>query len=306
MNSLVAIVGPTGTGKSRLALQLAHIFNGEIIGADSRQLYRCLDIGTAKPTPAEQAEVPHHLIDIITPDDDFSLAKYQEMACEAVSDIQRRGRLPLLAGGSGLYVWAVLEGWVIPRVTPDPELRQKLEERAGLEGGEALYRELALVDPAAAGRIDPRNIRRVIRALEINRIGAGAPEARAKQPPSFRTLVIGLTADRRELYRRVDARVDEMVGGGLIDEVKALLDRGYSPDLPAMSSLGYRQIGQYLRGELVLEEAVSQMKTETHRFIRHQYNWFRLTDERIKWFDIGTDFGEEAGRLVADFLREES
>ncbi len=287
MYELIAVVGPTATGKSRLALALAEQLDGEIISADSRQVYRCMDIGTAKPTPAERRAVPHHLIDIVDPDQDFSLAQYQALAYAAVRDIRNRRKTPLLVGGTGLYVWAVLEGWQIPRIAPDAALRQSLEAKAAAPGGAGqLYAELQKIDPAVAERIDPRNVRRVIRALEVSR-AAGAPfSGLRRKRPLYNALVIGLTAERAALYRLIDARVDAMLAAGLVDEVKRLLARGYKPDLPAMSGIGYRQVIAYLAGRLTLAEAAQQIKYETHRFARHQYAWFRLGDKRIHWFDV--------------------
>ncbi len=304
MTFLIAVVGPTGTGKSRLAMHLARAFGGEIVSADSRQVYRHMDIGTAKPALAERAQVPHHLVDIINPDEDFSLAQYQDLAVKAIAAVQQRGKRPLLVGGSGLYFWAVLEGWEIPRVAPDAGLRESLETKARGTGGEALYRELALVDPAAARDIDPRNVRRIIRALEVRQSGRTISR-RGKKPPPFRSLIVGLTTERRELYRRVDARVDDMLKSGLVDEVKKLRDMGYHSGLPAMSSIGYRQLNQFFDGEIGLAEALRRIKTETHRLVRHQYNWFRLTDKRIQWFDIGDDVTSSVTRAVAEFLRQE-
>lgn len=306
MNRLVAIVGPTGVGKSQLALALAQAFNGEIVSADSRQVCRHMDIATAKPSRRELALIRHHLIDIINPDEDFSLAQYQELAHRAISDIERRHKLALLVGGSGLYVWSVLEGWGIPRIPPDPELRYSLEERAAKVGGEELYRELEQVDPAAAKRIDQRNVRRVIRALEIHR-GTQAPHPRhqPEKAPPYNSLIIGLTADRAELYRRIDLRVDAMIERGLVEEVKKLVARGYGLGLPAMSGIGYRQIGMFLEGQLTLEAAVQQIKFESHRFVRHQYNWFKLKDDRIRWFDIQGKVDSEITALVDRFISQE-
>ncbi len=302
MDNLVAIVGPTGTGKSRLALELATVFNAEIVGADSRQIYRYLDIGTAKPTPQELSLVPHHLVNIAYPDDYFDLARYQRLALAAINDIQERNRLPLLVGGSGLYVWAVLEGWEIPSVPPDHEFRDGLARKAAEVGEAELYRELEQIDPAAAQRIDPRNLRRTIRALEVNRAGALFSRLRQKKAPSFRTLFIGLTTERQELYRRLDSRIDDMIAQGWVEETKKLMDMGYDLNLPALSGIGYRQIARFLKGELTLAAAIQQIKFHTHRFVRHQYNWFRLTDTRIKWFDMQRKIGPEITGLVADFI----
>ena len=303
MNRLVAIIGPTGVGKSRLALHLAQIFNGEIVSADSRQVYRYLDIGTDKPSPQELSQVPHHLINIINPDEDFSLAQYQALAYQAIKDIQKRHKLPFLVGGSGLYVWVVLEGWQIPRVSPDHEFRYNLEKRAGDTGIDELYQELVRVDPEAAQKIDRRNVRRIIRALEVHE-KAKKPFSQLgyKEAPAFDSLIIGLTADRAEIYRRVDQRVEEMVARGLVTEVENLLKMGYDLSLPAMSGIGYRQTGQFLKGELTLAAAKQQIKSETHRFVRHQYAWFRLTDKRIRWFDIQCQKDAEIENVLAGFI----
>ncbi|MFC1864472.1 tRNA (adenosine(37)-N6)-dimethylallyltransferase MiaA [Chloroflexota bacterium] len=305
--SLVAIVGPTAVGKSWLALCLAQTFKGEIVSADSRQVYRHMDIGTAKPSRQEMALVPHHLVDIINPDEDFSLAQYQHLAFRAIEDIQQRNKLALLVGGSGLYVQAVLEGWGIPQVPPDPGFRHSLEEKAARGGTDELYQELTRVDPVAADRIDQRNVRRVIRALEVYRYAEASPSRlQHKETPPLNALIIGLTVDRTELYRRIDLRVDEMIEQGLIEEVARLVDTGYDFNLPAMSGIGYKQIGMFLRGELAIETAVQQIKFETHRFVRQQYNWFRLEDKRIHWFDIqDSKVMSEIETLVAGFIRGE-
>lgn len=307
MNQLVVIVGPTAIGKSRLALQMAQALNGEIINADSRQIYRHMHIGTAKPSPEELSLVPHHLVNIINPDEDFSLARYQDLATSAISDVQSRGKLPLLVGGSGQYVWSLVEGWGIPRVPPNSAYRQNLEERANAGDSTGLYEDLQQVDPDAAGQIDPRNVRRVIRALEVyNSTGVPFSQQKKKKAPPFEIHIIGLTAGRDELYRRIDDRVDEMVERGLIDEVAHLLDMGYDFSLPAMSSIGYKQIGMFLKGAVSLGTAVQQIKFETHRFVRHQYTWFRLNDERIKWFDVDkSGIESQALRLTAGLTAHE-
>jgi tRNA dimethylallyltransferase len=304
MSRLVAIVGPTALGKSDLAIHLARVFHGEIINADSRQVYRYMDIGTAKPIPQELAQVRHHLVSIVDPDQDFGLTQFQSLANQAISNISERGCLPVLVGGSGLYVWSVLEGWRVPGVAPDRDLRRALEERAARGESDSLYAELAELDPVAAQKIDRRNVRRVIRAIEVCRGGdATFSQLQLKEKPPFEPLIIGLTAARDELYRRIDRRVDYMIDSGLVDEVKGLLAAGYGYHLPAMSGIGYKQIAAYLKGEIDLEEAVQQTKYETHRFARHQYSWFRLKDDRIKWFDIQGDLGR-VDLLVSGFLKD--
>ena len=304
MNKLIAVIGPTGIGKTRLAIQLARKFQGEIINADSRQVYRHMDIGTAKPTAAELAAVPHHLVDIIEPNQEFSLAEYQRLTYNAVQDVQTRGSLPFLVGGSGLYVWAVLEGWVVPKVAPDTSYRQELEAQAEEGRADAIFEELRRVDPAAAEKIDPRNVRRVIRALEVNKMSKTPfSQLQQKQPPPYQNLIIGLTADRKALYRRADERVDNMIKQGFTEEVSGLVKMGFTLDLPSMSSIGYREIGQYLQGGMTLDEAVYKIKTGTHRFIRHQYAWFRLKDERIKWFDVDKTPGSGIEQIVETFIK---
>jgi tRNA dimethylallyltransferase len=304
MSQLIAIVGPTAVGKSTLAIHLAQVFGGEIVSADSRQVFHRMDIGTAKPSPEERELVPHHLIDVVEPDQDFTLALYQQMATRAIQDIERRGRPAFLVGGSGLYVRALLGGFRIPHVSPDAELRRRLKQKAEEEGRMALYEELIGVDPTAAKQIDPRNVRRVIRALEVYR-ALGLPFSQLQgSSPFFRTLVIGLTSAREDLYRRIDLRVDRMMEQGLVREVERLLEQGYSLDLPAMSGLGYKQIGQYLKGELNLAEAVQKIKNETHRFARHQYAWFRLNDEAIHWFHVGDGMEQLVQSLLQEFITE--
>ena len=305
MNNLIAIVGPTGSGKSDLALKLARVFDGEIVNADSRQLLRYLDIGTAKPSIKEKASIPHHLLDISSPGHDYNLADFQRLAYQTIDEIQSRGKLPFLVGGSGLYVWTTLEGWQIPQVSPNMGLRQSLEARAKVEGTQTLYDELVELDPEAASQIDLRNTRRVIRALEI-RLGtiSGNINPRVKQMPPYRMLVIGLTALRDNLYRRIDARVDKMLEKGLVEEVRSVLDMGFSSDAPGLKSVGYKETINYLKGELDCAEMADRIKAETHRLVRHQYNWFRLNDQRIHWFDVETDYLGGTTQLVTGFLKE--
>jgi tRNA dimethylallyltransferase len=303
MKCLVAVIGPTAVGKSQLALRLAKYFNGEIINADSRQLYHYMDIGTAKPSHDELSLIRHHLIDLVNPDESFSLAIYQKLAFEAIQDIQKRHKLPFLVGGSGLYVWSVIEGWKIPPVAPDVEIRHSLKMKAKKEGGYTLYLELQKLDPVAATKIMPSNLRRIIRALEIcQTTGQPVSQLWQKKPPPYPVLIIGLTMQRDNLYRRIDSRVDEMIKQGLIDEVKTLMAKGYSLDLPSMSGIGYKQIGNFLQGKLDLTTAIQKTKYGTHRFARHQYAWFHLNDTRIHWFNEYNDIQEEATGLVAAFL----
>jgi tRNA dimethylallyltransferase len=306
---LVAVVGATASGKSALALRLALAFDGEIVAADSRQVYRYLDAGTAKPTPEERALVPHWLIDVVDPDGEFSLAQYLDMAREALADIWRRGRTPFVGGGTGQYVWALVEGWQVPHVPPDREVRRSLEDRAEREGIDALYRELSAIDDDAAARIDPRNVRRVVRALEVRYLTGEAQQSPIeKLQPDFEPLILAIDRPRAELYQRIDERVDRMLEAGLIDEVRSLLERGYREDLPPMSGIGYRQACAHLRSQMTLAEVASKMKTETHRLARMQYTWFRRDDPRIHWLDAsaGDPYDKAATAIEAALGKKRS
>jgi len=284
LRDLIAIVGPTATGKTELAIAWAQRLDGEIVSADSRQIYRGMDIGTAKPTPDEQAYAPHHLIDIRDPDQSFSLAEFQDLALAAIADIEARGRTPLLVGGTGQYLAAVLEGWQIPRVAPQPALRAELEQLAAREGPETLHARLAAVDPVAAARIPPTNIRRVVRALEVYLV-SGEPISRLQErrPPPFRPRTIWLHRPRTELYARADARIERMIAAGLVDEVASLLARGYDWSLPAMSSLGYIQFRPYFEGTADLAACIERLRFDTHAFIRRQEMWFRRLPNLEIW-----------------------
>jgi tRNA dimethylallyltransferase len=285
---LVAIVGPTAAGKTEIALQLAERFGGEIVSADSRLFYRGMDIGTAKPTLAERARLPHHLIDVADPDEVWSLAVFQQQAHQAIASIHARRRLPFLVGGTGQYFRLVTQGWSVPPVSPNPRLRQALEAWAEQVGKDGLHARLAVLDPQAAASIDPRNLRRTVRALEvILTTGRRFSQQRQRGASPYRLLVLGLNRPRPELYARIDARVDAMLQAGLVDEVQRLLDRGYSPDLPTLSAIGYREMIAYLQGKLSLEEAAALIKRHTHLFVRRQANWFKPDDPEIRWFVAG-------------------
>ncbi len=300
---LVALVGPTAVGKTALSLHLAEVLAGEIVSADSRQVYVGMDIGTAKPTADQRARVRHHLLDVVSPDETLSVAEFQRLAYAAIAAIHGRHRLPLLVGGSGQYVRAVLEGWTVPAVAPDWELRATLAAQAATMGAPALHARLAELDPAAAAHIDARNVRRVIRALEVC-LSTGQPISRLQQrhPPPYRVLQIGLTLPAEALYQRIDARIADMLAQGLVAEVQSLFARGYAPDLPAMSGLGYREIGRYLRGEQALQPAITDLKRATRRFVRQQRNWFRLDDPKIAWFQAESDSGRAVLQYVQGWL----
>lgn len=287
---LLAIVGPTATGKSEVGILLAEALGGEIVSADSMQVYRGMDIGTAKPTAQQRARAVHHLIDIIAPDEAFSVSDYQARADAALTDIWGRGRQPILVGGSGLYVRAVLEEMDFSRVPPDPDLRDRLREEARSRGTRALHERLAEIDPEAAARIHPNDQKRIIRALEVaeGTAGRGPGLGKVDRPdgPRYNARQYGLTLAREELYQRIDARVDEMMAAGLVEEVRALLDQGYRDSLVAMKGLGYAQMAPYVRGRITLEEAVRRLKRDTRRFAKRQMTWFRA-DPSIEWVDLG-------------------
>lgn len=298
---LILIIGPTAVGKTELSIQLAERLNGEIVSADSRLFYRGMDIGTAKPTPEEMARVPHHLIDVADPDEIWSLAVFQQKATEIIADIHARGKLPLLVGGTGQYVRAVTEGWTPPVVKPDPRLRKVLEKLAKEKGIFWLHEGLKINDPTAAGKIDPRNVRRTVRALEVT-LTTGKPfsQQRGQSDSPYDLLTIGLKRSRDELYQRVDERIEAMFESGFIDEVRGLLEEGYSPDLPTMSAIGYRECVRVIKGELSIEQAKVEMRRATRVFVRRQANWFKEDDPDIYWFEAGQ---ENLDKLVEEFIR---
>ncbi|ADJ26005.1 tRNA delta(2)-isopentenylpyrophosphate transferase [Dehalogenimonas lykanthroporepellens BL-DC-9] len=304
---VVCIVGPTGVGKSGLAIRLAQAIKGEVVNADSRQLYRYLDIGTAKVSQSEQAGVPHHLIDIIEPDEHYNLADYQLQAYNAIKAIHNRKSVPLLVGGTGQYVWATVSGWSIPRVPPNWSLRRRLELIAEQQGYMAVYSILESINPRDAAGIDSRNIRRIIRAIEVNTCNFEhrTTTARYENQPLFKVLLVGLTAERREIYRRIDCRVEKMLEKGLVQEVEMLLKQGYSTTDPGFMSVGYREVTAFIEGKLDYDEMVNRIKNETHRLVRHQNNWFKADDQRIHWFDISVNQYDEVADVIYEFLQKD-
>ena len=304
---LIAIIGPTAVGKTALSIHLAQRFGGEIVSADSRQVYRGMDIGSAKATAEERIAVPHYLLDVTDPDHPLNVATYQRLAYHAIDDITARGHLPFLVGGSGLSVRAVLEGLRIPAVAPQPALRAVLEEIAAPRGAPFLHRWVAAMDPQAAARIDYRHVRRVIRALEVILVsGRPITSAQRQAPPPYRMLRVGLTRPRPELYRRIDRRVEALLAAGLVAEVRTLLAAGYTPNLPAMSGIGYKQICAYLQGEISLAAAEQEIKRRTRRFVRQQATWFRLDDPRIHWFDLAAVAEVDIFSLIETFLSQDA
>ncbi|PWH13604.1 MAG: tRNA (adenosine(37)-N6)-dimethylallyltransferase MiaA [Anaerolineae bacterium] len=303
VSPLIVIVGPTAVGKTDLAIELALRLRGEVVSADSRLFYRGMDIGTAKPSLTERRGVPHHLIDVAEPDETWSLALFQQRAQTAIEGIYRRGNLPLLVGGTGQYIRAVTQGWVPPEVQPHPDLRNILENLAKTHDPYWLHAKLRVLDPIAADSIDPRNLRRTIRALEVI-LTTGYPFSAQKRSSGspYHLITLGLKRPREELYRRIDERIEAMFANGLLEEVQRLLQRGYSPDLPSMSAIGYREAAAVLRGEMSLEAAKTQMKRLTRIFVRRQANWFKETDPAIHWLDARQIDLEELERYIRQNL----
>ncbi len=307
MRALIAIVGPTAVGKSDLAMALAGRIAVEVVNADSRQVYRYMDIGTSKPSKDDRARVAHHLIDVANPDEDFSLATYLRLATDAIEAVASRGHIPLVVGGTGLYLWSLFEGWQIPEVPPDWEYRKSVEDIANTQGRAAVHDELTRIDAVAAARIHPRNLRRVIRALELFRATGTLPSEllwhKGSVPPG--SVIIGLGLDRARLFAMVDARVDRMIEEGFAEEVSSLLDMGFSPSLPSMTSIGYREMIGHVLQHNDLETTMAQIKRETRRLIRRQNAWFRPADERITWLDYSVPAValDEAARIIEGVTR---
>ncbi|TAK75282.1 MAG: tRNA (adenosine(37)-N6)-dimethylallyltransferase MiaA [Dehalococcoidia bacterium] len=281
---VVAIVGPTAAGKTAVAIEAARRLacGVEIVSADSRQVRREMRVGTAAPTEAELAAVPHHLVGIVAPDQPYAVVDWLADAHAALDGIWARGRLPLLVGGTGQYVWALLDGQSIPAVEPDPALRAEFEAYAAERGAKALHARLAALDPASAARIDARNVRRVVRALEVVTVTGAPVPPRESRDLGFTWRAIGLHWNRAVLHARADARVHAMFETGLVEEARSLAER-YGRGFPALSSIGYREALGVIDGRLSEAEAVRQTQIATHRLIRMQAAWFRLDDPRIEW-----------------------
>ncbi|HEV2010761.1 MAG TPA: tRNA (adenosine(37)-N6)-dimethylallyltransferase MiaA [Candidatus Limnocylindria bacterium] len=279
--NVVAIVGPTASGKSALALRAAELTGGEIVSADSRQVYRGMDIGTAKPTPADQRSVRHHCIDLVDPGEPYDAARYQRDARTALAEIAARGRTAYVVGGTGLYLRALLDGLALEAAPTDPAMRATLEARAKVEGGVSLHRELARIDPAAAERVDPRNARRVVRYLELALLAGRVPAERGAKIACPR---IGLDPPRAWLDERIGARARRMVDGGVLEETRRLMERGLRRALPSMTGHGYAHWAAHLRGETTLEAAIAATGKDVRAYSRRQMTWFRR-DPEIRWID---------------------
>ncbi|HEY3305976.1 MAG TPA: tRNA (adenosine(37)-N6)-dimethylallyltransferase MiaA [Candidatus Binatia bacterium] len=283
---LVVILGPTGVGKSEVAVDIALKVDGEVVNADSQLVNRHMDIGTAKPAVSIRRKVPHHLIDIVDPDGEFNAALYRELALKAIQEISARGKKAIVCGGTGLYLRALIQGLFVGP-GKNPEIRKRLEEEAEKKGLSVLYERLREVDPEATRWIHPNDRYRIIRAVEVFQITGKGISLWQKEhgftDREFEVLKIGLNRERQELYDQINRRCDEMIARGLVEEVKGLVEKGYSLDLPALQSVGYRQIGLYLRGQLSLDEAVTLVKRDTRHLAKRQLTWFR-SDKEIRWF----------------------
>lgn len=283
---LVIILGPTGAGKSEVAIEVALEIGGEIINSDSQQVYRSMDVGTGKPAAEQRQKVPHHLIDIVEPNEEFNAALFLQRALESAQAIWSRGKKVILCGGTGLYIKAIIHGLFIGP-SKDPEIRRGLEQEARKKGLGSLYERLGQVDPDATSRIHPNDRQRIIRALEVFvATGKGMSQWQREhgfKENRFETLKIGLNREREELYSLIDRRCEEMIASGLAEEVRRLMEKGYSPDLKSMQSVGYRHMGLYLSGTISLEDALALMKRDTRHLAKRQLTWFRA-DEEIRWF----------------------
>lgn len=302
MIPLVVILGPTAVGKSKIAVELALDFNGEIISADSVQVYKHFIIGTAKLSPKEQKGVPHHLLDFLEPDEDFSVAQFQYLAREKIKEIAARGRLPFLVGGTGLYIQAVIDDcYEFPKTKGLEEVRNMLNQKVAGGKGSELYEELKKIDPPTALRLHPNDYRRITRALEVYYL-TGKPISfyqKAGKCSSYLLAMVGLNRSRSELYQRIEKRVDKMFAEGLVDEVKSLLARGYNPELKPFQTLGYKQVIQYIKGDYDLATAIALTKKATRNYAKRQLTWFRR-DPRIKWFFLQ---GETLKQETLDEIR---
>lgn len=284
---LVVLIGPTAVGKTKMSIELAKRLDAEIISGDSMQIYKGMDIGTAKITPAEMQGIPHHLIDIKDPEDSFSVAEFQQLVRPLIREITRRGKLPMIVGGTGLYIQSVLYDYQFTDAPSDEGYRQKLRKLVEENGEMALFHMLKAVDEESAARIHPNNVRRVIRALEIYHCtGKTMSEWQKTQTPEllYDAAIIGLTMEREQLYRRINERVEQMIANGLLDEVKALYDKGLS-DCQSIQAIGYKELYAYFAGAISLKEAIEQLKQNSRRYAKRQLTWFR-NKLPVRWFDM--------------------
>lgn len=302
----IAIVGPTCSGKSQIGIELAKLVVGEIISADARQIFKLIDIGTAKPSREEMSDIPHHLIDILPLDDEMSAGVYAELATKIAEEVFVRSHVPIFVGGSGLYLRAVIDG-LFDAPPIDPDIRKKLRDRSSSEGAEVLLEELRRVDPVAAQGLIPQNYKRILRALEVYySSGKRVSELRREKPSgvNFETIQFGLHLDRKRLYRSIDKRVDDMIQSGLIEEVKEILSRGFDPNLNSLQTVGYKEVIVFLQQKTRFDDMVSMIKMNTRRYAKRQMTWFNK-DKRIIWIEADDKSPREAAEEVYDrFCKE--
>ena len=304
MDKVVVVVGPTASGKSDLSIKLSKKVNAEIINADSRQIYSLMDIGTAKPTPQQLETIQHYLVSIRDPDYNFNVMEFKDLCKASLQKIINKNKVPILCGGSGQYIYSVIQNWSLGKVPPDPEFRQAMHSYAERYGAEKLFARLKTIDPLKAASIDYRNIPRVIRALEI--VNQPSPLVTEADPffDNLNFLIVGVTQERSLLYSNIDHRVDQMIANGFLEEVQSLLNKGFPPTLRAFNSPGYRELISYTTQDITWDDAVSKIKTKTHTLARKQYNWFKPNDHSIHWFDSSTpNYSNDVHELVATFLK---
>lgn len=315
---LLAIVGPTAVGKTELSIEIAERLAGEIVSADSAQVYRHMDVGTAKPTETQRRRVTHHLVDIVDPEEDYNVARFQRDATESISQIAGRRRLPLLVGGTGLYVQAVVDGLSLPAAPPDPAFREQMRDLAAREGADSLHRQLNLMDPVSAKRIHPNDLKRVIRALEVFHLTGSSLssfQTTGIAPPTdaavcldqstysrYNAAIVGVFRSRQSLYSRIERRIDAMLSAGFLEEVQHLKRRGCHLGMTSMQSLGYRHGLLYLNGEISFDTLTTLWKRDTRRFAKRQFTWFGR-DRRVNWFDLESMGQEEVVTRVLDLAR---
>ena len=300
---LIVLVGPTASGKTSTAISIAKQIDAEIISADSRYFYKELSIGTAKPTLEEMDSIPHYLINVTNLNEEWNLAIYQEQVKKIIRDINLRGRFPILVGGTGQYIRAITEGWKIPKQLPDQKFREAIINWSNQIGYEQLHKGLAVIDPEAAKNIDYRNVRRTVRALEvIYKTGIRFSDQRQKQNVPYDLLVLGIDMPRAELYARIDARIDQMIKDGFIEEVKLLLEQGFRDQLNKIAPIGYQEIIRYVDAEISIEEAILLIKRKTRNFVRRQANWFKPDDPVINWIKADEHMVEKMVNCIQNFL----
>ena len=297
---IIMVIGATAVGKTDLSIKLAEKIDGEIISVDSRLFYKKMDIGTAKPSESERARIPHHLIDICKPDENWTLSKFKQAAQEIIIDIHQRGKLPICVGGTGQYVNALTQGWVIPKIEENPDLRHALNNWAEEIGKNDLFQKLKLLDPVAAEKMDPNNLRRTIRAFEvIFSTGKLFSDQRIKEALPYRVFQIGLQRNRAEIFERVEKRVDLMMENGFLQEVEELLACGYNRETRAFSAIGYPQLLAYLHEEISLNDALIEIKSQTKKFVRRQNTWFKSNDPKISWYEVDENTVDS---IISDLL----